>query len=103
LTQKSILLNCCIKCREGACSRSGISRLTTKIPAIQSEAKSLLECEMTFEFIVSTVIWYDLLNIINKVRKTLKSEHITIDFSLKKYVALKVFLTGYRENSYKNA
>ncbi|KAF0701149.1 zinc finger MYM-type protein 1-like [Aphis craccivora] len=33
---------------------------TTKIPAIQSEAKSLLEYEMTYEFILSTVIWFDL-------------------------------------------
>lgn len=53
---------------------------------------------MTFEFILSTVIWYDLLNAVNKVSKTLQIEHIFIDFVLKNYVALKVFLTGYREN-----
>jgi len=76
---------------------------TTKIPAIQSEAKSLLEYEMTFEFILSTVIWFDLLNAINKVSKTLQREHISIDFALKNYVGLKVFLTGYRENGYTNA
>lgn len=76
---------------------------TTKIPAIQSEAKSILEYEMTFEFILSTVIWYDLLNAINKVSKILQREDISIDFALKNYVALKVFLTEYRENGYKNA
>lgn len=51
---------------------------------------------MTFEFILSTVIWYDLLNANNKVSKTLQSEHIFIDFALKNYIALKVFLTGYQ-------
>lgn len=58
---------------------------------------------MTFEFILSTVIWYDLLNAINKVSKILQREDISIDFALKNYVALKVFLTEYRENGYKNA
>lgn len=76
---------------------------TTKIPEIQSEAKSLLEYEMTFEFISSTIIWYDLLNAINKVSKTLQREHIFIDFALKNYIGLKVFLTGYRENGFTNA
>lgn len=76
---------------------------TTKIPAIQSEAKSLLEYEMTFEFILSTVIWYDLLNAINKVSKTLQNEKISIDFALKNYVGLRNFLSSYRENGYKNA
>ncbi|CAI6371563.1 unnamed protein product [Macrosiphum euphorbiae] len=76
---------------------------TTKIPAIQIEAKSLLEYEMTFEFILSTVIWFDVLKAISKVSKTLQREHISIDFALKNYVGLKVFLTGYRENGYTNA
>jgi len=66
---------------------------TTKIKTIQSESKSLLKYEINFEFILSTVIWYDLLNTINKVSKALQREHISIDFTLKTYIALKVFLT----------
>lgn len=58
---------------------------------------------MTFEFILWTVIWYDLLNAINKVGKTLQSEKTSIDFPLKNYVGLKFFLSSYRKNSYKNA
>lgn len=54
---------------------------TTKIPAIQS-AKSLLKYEIIFEFILSRVIWYYLLNTNNKVRKTLQSKKIPIDIAL---------------------
>ena len=47
--------------------------------------------QITFEFILSTVIWYDLLNAINKVSKTLQSEKISINFALKNYIGKKIF------------
>lgn len=54
------------------------------------------------EFILSTVIWYDLLNVINKVSKTLQKEKISIDLALKNYVSLKEYFTNYCSN-YENA
>lgn len=76
---------------------------TTKTSAIQSEANSLLEYEMIYEFILSTVIWYDLLNSINKVSKTLQNEQISIDFALKNYNSLKCFFQNYRNTGYSSA
>lgn len=74
---------------------------TTKVPAIQSEAKLLLKYERTCEFILSIVIWYDLLSAIDKVSKTLQKEKISINLALKNYFSLKDFLTSYC-SSYEN-
>lgn len=76
---------------------------TTKIPAIKSEAISLAEHEISYEFVLSSIIWFDLLNPVNKVSKTLQNEHISIDFAIQNIKGLKQFLMEYRENGYNKA
>ncbi|XP_001943532.2 zinc finger MYM-type protein 1-like [Acyrthosiphon pisum] len=76
---------------------------STKIPAIKSEAISLAEHEMSYEFVLSSVIWYNLLNNINKVSKTLQNEKISIDFAVNNLKGLKQFLNKYRENGFNEA
>lgn len=76
---------------------------STKIPAIKSEAISLAEDEMSYEFVLSSVIWYNLLNNINKVSKTLQNEKISIDFAVNNLKGLKQFLNKYRENGFNEA
>ncbi|GLV46275.1 hypothetical protein CBL_21294, partial [Carabus blaptoides fortunei] len=46
----------------------------TKDPMIKSEAMSLAEHEINFEFVLSTVIWYDLLIAVDKVSKGLQNK-----------------------------
>lgn len=58
---------------------------------------------MTYEFTLSTVIWYDLLNSINKVSKTLQNEQISINFALKNYNGLKCFFQNYCKIGYSSA
>lgn len=74
-----------------------------KIPAIKSEAISLTEYEMSYKFVLSSVIYYNLLNNINKVSKTLQNEKISIDFAVNNLKGLKQFLNKYRENGFNKA
>lgn len=60
----------------------------------------LAEHEIFYEFVSSSIIWYDLLNIINKVSKIFQNEDISIDFAMKNVKGLEQFLIGYRENRY---
>ncbi|KAL4153598.1 hypothetical protein QTP88_001431 [Uroleucon formosanum] len=46
----------------------------TKDPKIKSESLSLANYEFSYDFILSVVIWYELLSAINKVSKSLQSE-----------------------------
>jgi len=76
---------------------------STKIPAIKSEAISLAQHKMSYEFVLSSVIWYNLLNNFNKVSKTLQNEKISIDFAVNNLKGLKQFLNKYRENGFNEA
>jgi len=76
---------------------------STKIPAIKSEAISLAEHEMSYAFVLSSVIWYNLLNNINKISKTLQNENISIDFAVNNLKGLKEFLIKNRENGFNEA
>jgi hypothetical protein len=51
---------------------------------IQSEAKSLARTEIgDFEFIVSIVIWYQILSTVNIASKKLQGENMLIDVAMK--------------------
>jgi len=50
----------------------------TKDPKIKSESSSLANYEFSYDFILSVVIWYELLSAINKVSKSLQSESMEL-------------------------
>lgn len=65
---------------------------------IKSEAKSLAENELgNFEFIMSLVIWYDVLYSVNIVSKQLQSKDMLIDVAMEKIKGLLSFFKEYRE------
>ncbi|CAN1168171.1 Zinc finger MYM-type protein 1 [Linum perenne] len=71
---------------------------------IRSEAKSLAQNELgDFEFIVSLVIWYDVLYATNLVSKHLQSKDMLIDDAIIKIEGLISFFKRYRENGFQNA
>ena len=55
-------------------------------PLASSEAKSLAENELGgFEFLVSIIIWYEILSKINLVSKQLQSKDMLIDIAMNLY------------------
>lgn len=75
----------------------------TKDPKIKSEALSLASYEFTFEFVLSTVIWYDILSAINKVSKSLQSEKMDLATSIQFLSGLRDFLLKYRDDGFRTA
>lgn len=76
---------------------------TTKDPKIKSEAKSLGDNEFSYEFILSTVVWYELLSAIDKVSKSLQSMNIDLSIATSLLKGLKEFLCNFRENGFKSS
>ena len=71
---------------------------------IKSEAKSLAENELgNFEFIMSLLIWYELLYAVNLVSKQLQSKDMLIDIAMEKIKGLISFFKEYRETGFENA
>lgn len=65
---------------------------------IQGEAKSLARTEIgDFEFIVSIVIWYQILSTVNTASKKLQGENMLIDVAMKEVKNLVNFFKSYRE------
>ncbi|CAN1805610.1 Zinc finger MYM-type protein 1 [Linum perenne] len=70
---------------------------------IRSEAKSLAQNELgDLEFIVSLVIWYEILHAVNLISKCLQSKDMLIDDVIVKVDRLISFLKKYRENGFQN-
>ncbi|CAN0912413.1 Zinc finger MYM-type protein 1 [Linum grandiflorum] len=75
-----------------------------KDPKIRSEANSLAQNELgDFEFIVSLVIWYEILYAVNLVSKYLQSKDMLIDDAIVKVKGLISFFEKYRENGFEKA
>ncbi|CAN0915984.1 Zinc finger MYM-type protein 1 [Linum grandiflorum] len=75
-----------------------------KDPKIRSEANSLAQNELgDFEFIVSLVIWYEILYAVNLVSKHLQSKDMLIDDAIVKVKGLISFFEKYRENGFQKA
>uniref|UniRef100_A0A7N0TMK1 Zinc finger MYM-type protein 1-like n=1 Tax=Kalanchoe fedtschenkoi TaxID=63787 RepID=A0A7N0TMK1_KALFE len=71
---------------------------------IKSEAKSLAENELRdFEFVVAIVIWYDLLNYVNSVSKSLQSVNMLIDVAIDLTKGFIYFFERYRNVGFSNA
>ncbi|CAO2814020.1 unnamed protein product [Amaranthus hypochondriacus] len=71
---------------------------------VQSEAKSLANNELgNFEFLLATVIWYEILSEVNLVSKQLQSKEMMIDVAINSIKGLIAFFKTYRENGFSNA
>ncbi|KAM6587524.1 hypothetical protein CsatA_010129 [Cannabis sativa] len=70
----------------------------------RSDAETLATYNIhNFEFLVSMVIWYDLLFAVNIASKILQNEDMQIDVAIKELKVLLSFLQKYRETGFENA
>ena len=77
---------------------------TDKDPLTSSEAQSLAENELGgFEFLVSIIIWYDILSAVNLVSKQLQSKDMLIDIPIESIQGLISFFKKYRETGFSKA
>ena len=71
---------------------------------MKRKARSVANNELgDFEFLVSIIIWYDILYAVNLVSKQLQSKDVLIDLAIKKLKGLVSFFEGYRETGFTNA
>ncbi|KAK9750780.1 hypothetical protein RND81_02G221600 [Saponaria officinalis] len=71
---------------------------------IRSEAKSLAMNELgDFEFLVSIVIWFEMLYHVNLVSKNLQSREMVIDVAIEEIKGLITFFEIYRESGFVDA
>ncbi|XP_071715099.1 uncharacterized protein [Rutidosis leptorrhynchoides] len=72
--------------------------------AITSEANLIAEKELgEFDFLVSIVIWYQVLNEVNIVSKKLQSKDMHIEIAIKEINSLIEFFKDYRETGFSQA
>lgn len=70
-------------------------------PLASSEAKSLAENELGgFEFLVSIIIWYEILSKVDSISKELQSKDMLIDIAIESVQGLISFFTRYREDGF---
>ncbi|KAK9667796.1 hypothetical protein RND81_13G011700 [Saponaria officinalis] len=71
---------------------------------IKSEAKSLALNELgDFEFLVSIIIWYEILSLVNEVSKHLQTKSMLIYVAISQVKALISCFEKYRENGFSKA
>src|SRR3954466_13830156 len=71
---------------------------------IRSEDKSLPTNELgDFEFLMSIIIWFEILYEINLVSKLLQSKNMLIDVAMEKIKGLISFFERYRESGFDKA
>lgn len=86
--------------------REALFKLTEILedPKLSREAGSLASGELSsFEFMISLVIWYDVLDKINLVSKKLQSEDMCIDVAVKQLNGLVLYFKKYREIGFSSA
>ncbi|XP_038697967.1 zinc finger MYM-type protein 1-like [Tripterygium wilfordii] len=77
---------------------------TSEDPKTKSEAQSLATNEIeSFEFLISLIIWYNLLFAVNTVSKTLQAEDMDIKIAVEKLRGLILFFEQYRETGFVEA
>ena len=77
---------------------------TDKDPLTSSVATSLAENELgDFQFLVSIIIWYEILSYIDLVSKQLQSKDMVIDIAIESVQGLISFFTKYRETGFSKA
>ncbi|XP_031121002.1 uncharacterized protein LOC116024254 [Ipomoea triloba] len=71
---------------------------------IQSEAKSLATNELSnFEFLLATVIWFEILYAVNLVSKQLQAKDMLLDVAINQIKGLVSFFNNYRKNGFSSA
>ncbi|XP_020419057.1 zinc finger MYM-type protein 1 [Prunus persica] len=71
---------------------------------LSRDAESLASGELSsFEFILSLVIWYDILHKINLISKKLQSEDMRLDVAVRQLEGLVLFFENYRINGFTSA
>ncbi|CAN6587472.1 unnamed protein product [Malus baccata var. baccata] len=76
----------------------------TENPQLSRDAECLASGELSiFDFVLSLVIWYDILLKINMVSKKLQSEDMRLDVAVKALEALVTFFENYRETGFASA
>ncbi|VFQ87752.1 unnamed protein product [Cuscuta campestris] len=69
-----------------------------------SQARSLVESELCdFEFLVATVVWYDILYAVDPVSKNLQAKDMLLDVAIAELKGLISFFEKYRDNGLTNA
>jgi hypothetical protein len=68
-----------------------------------SEAKSIIDELMIFEFVISLVIWLDILGQVKIVNKILQDPKMDLNASASSIGSLITFLEKYRTNGFENA
>jgi len=68
-----------------------------------SEAKSIIDELMRFEFVLSLVIWHDILNKVKIVNRILQDPKMDLDALASHLKSLITFLEKYRTNGFENA
>jgi hypothetical protein len=76
---------------------------TTKEPKCRTEALSLAKFLKSYKFLVTLVIWYDLLKQINYVSKMMQQQDMQLDMSVQLYEQTLKFFEGYRESGFDGA
>ncbi|XP_059627381.1 uncharacterized protein LOC132270202 [Cornus florida] len=77
---------------------------TSEDPKTKSDAECLATYEIeNFEFLLGMVIWFDILNAINKVSKIMQTKDMQIDVAIDLLKGLISFFETYRENGFKSA
>ena len=77
---------------------------TYMYPLTSSEAQSLAENELGgFEFLVSIIIWYDILSAVNLVSKQLQSKDMLIDIAIESIQGVLSFFSKYRDTGFSKA
>ncbi|CAN6690847.1 unnamed protein product [Malus baccata var. baccata] len=76
----------------------------TENPQLSRDAECLASGELSsFDFVLSLVIWYDILLKINMVNTKLQSEDMRLDVAVKALEALVTFFENYRETGFASA
>ncbi|KAG2583658.1 hypothetical protein PVAP13_6KG198312 [Panicum virgatum] len=85
--------------------RSALSHLmkaSDSEPSTKSDAKNLFELLGNFEFILSMVIWHDILFAIDTVSKKLQSASMCIDSALQQIEGIMQYFNNYRNEGSRN-
>ncbi|XP_022842855.1 zinc finger MYM-type protein 1-like [Olea europaea var. sylvestris] len=73
-------------------------------PKTKSEAECLATYEIdNFEFLLGMIIWYEVLNNVNRVSKHLQAEDMHIDVAIDHLKSLISFFKSYRESGFESA
>jgi len=76
---------------------------TSDDPITKSEALSLLNEVGSFEFLLSLIIWYELLTEVNIVSKNFQNPNMQLDILTNMLKGLIVFLEKYLDNGFEKA